>query len=855
MALTAGSRLGPYEILGPLGAGGMGEVYRATDTRLGRDVAIKVLPADVAGDADRLQRFEREARAVSALNHPNIVTLYEVGTSDSGPYLVLEKIDGRTLRDAIDEAPLPVRRVLALGAQIAEGLAKAHTAGIVHRDLKPDNVMVTGDGFAKILDFGLAKLMFPELGAAPIAETTMAKETGSGVVLGTLGYLSPEQASGKPADFRADQFALGALLYEMTTRERPFKRETVLESLAATIRDEPEPVRSKRPDVPAPLEWLIERCLSKDPNERYASTSDLARDLASLRDRLSDLTKMPAVEPPARTRVVPRGLLGWAVAAAVIAAAAAGAFFWGRGTAPSSVPAFRQLTFERGLITGARFGADGKTVYYSMAHGAGPSRVFVTRTDRIERSRLDIPVGFLLSVSSRGELGVLLTGERNAYASAGTFVSVPAIGGTPRPIADGVIYADWSADGEQVALQRGACEFPLGKPIPESCVTPRVSPDGTHVAYVRTSRDASQVFVVNLVVRSAAGETVATTAIPHIFGIAWSHDGREVWFSGSETGSPLDRALYALPLRGAPRLIARAPGALTIYDVAPDNTTALIITGAGWFGINARTADARDERSLEHAGRADVVGVTSDGARVLLNETRDIARGAYLKTTDGTQTVPIDPGTAYGLSPDGAWAVVLPRGDSLRMKLVSTGAGGTRDLPIDDGFVPIASEIARWSRDGRRLFVALAVKKQLALTRVYLREDNGPWRAVTPPGMPQPFVVSPSGDAVAIRNTAGTTIHYVDGRPSRTLTGETGAPVHWSTDGRELFLRSPEPFPARVYRRDIATGRVQPWQTIEPPDPTGVWSVGRILVATDDRSYVYQYNRGLNELFLATNLR
>ena len=295
MALTAGTRLGPYEIVSVLGAGGMGEVYRAKDTRLGREVAIKVLPSGVVADPERLARFEREARAVSALNHPNIVTLHEVGASDFGPYLVLEKVDGRSLRELLGDGPLPVRRILSLATQIAEGLAKAHAAGIVHRDLKPDNVMVTADGFAKILDFGLAKLVYPELGGgATDVATTLAGDTASGVILGTLGYLSPEQAAGKPADYRADQFALGALIYEMAARERPFRRGTVLESLAATISDEPDPVQARRPDLPAPLAWLIERCLSKDPGDRYASTSDLARDLATLRDHLSDLTKLPA---------------------------------------------------------------------------------------------------------------------------------------------------------------------------------------------------------------------------------------------------------------------------------------------------------------------------------------------------------------------------------------------------------------------------------------------------------------------------------------------------------------------------------------------------------------------------------
>src|SRR5262245_40052438 len=260
MSLPAGTRLGPYEIAGPLGAGGMGEVFRARDTRLNRDVAIKILPPDFAADRDRLARFEPAAQAGSALSHPSIVTLHEVGGGTTGPYLVLEHIDGQSLRSVIDAGPLPLKKLLDLGAQIAAGLAKAHAAGIVHRDLKPENIMVTGDGFAKILDFGLARLAWPDELEVAAQTVTFAGATASGVILGRPGYLSPEQAAGKPADYRADQFAFGALLYEMAAGTRPFRRETLLESLTATVREEPEPVREKRPDLPAPVAWLIERC-------------------------------------------------------------------------------------------------------------------------------------------------------------------------------------------------------------------------------------------------------------------------------------------------------------------------------------------------------------------------------------------------------------------------------------------------------------------------------------------------------------------------------------------------------------------------------------------------------------------
>ena len=853
MPLTAGTRLGPYEILAPLGAGGMGEVYQASDTRLGRDVAIKVLPADLAGDPERLARFEREARAVSALNHPNIVTLYEVGTGDAGPYLVLEKIDGRSLRDVLAEGPLPLRRILTLAAQIAEGVAKAHAAGIVHRDLKPDNVMITADGFAKVLDFGLAKLVFPELGAAPIAETTMAKDTASGVVLGTLGYLSPEQASGKPADFRTDQFALGALMYEMATGTRPFKRATVLESLTATIREEPEPVRSKRADVPAPLEWLIERCLSKDPNDRYASTSDLARDLASMRDRLSDLTRMPAGDAPGRARSIPRRLVGWTLGAAVVAAVAAGAFTWGRWTAPVSVPSFRPLTFQRGVITGARFGSDGKTVYYSAAYGDGPSRVYMTRLDRADSRLLDIPAGFLMSVSSKDELAILLTTERSTYNSPGTLARVPAIGGIPRELVHGVTYADWSSDGERIAILRpdGTCEFPLDRPLTR-CGLFRVSPDGSHLAMYTSPP------VMRIEIRTVEGQIVGGVDMPHVWGQAWSPDGRELWFTGSETGSAHDRALYALQLGGAPRLIARVPGAISVFDVAPDRRSALILTGAGWFGINARIGEADQERSLDLLGRSEIVGLSADGTRVLINEAREVGTGTYLRSTDGAPPILIHGDIGRGLSPDGAQAVVETRDREPRLRLIPTGAGTARDIPLNPGLVPTQMEHVHWSQDGRRMFLMLRPAGDgSSRGRVYVRdvESTAPWRLVTPDETraSRGYAVSPDGRTVAAANSSGeVTLYGVDGQPLKSVVGETGIPIHWTSDGA-LLLRGPERLIARIYRRDLSTGRVEPWRTLSPADPTSAMSVGKVLVAGG--SYAYQYSRTSNDLYLAYDLR
>ena len=287
MTLPAGTRLGSYEIVAPLGGGGMGEVYRATQTSLGRQVAIKILITAFAADAERLRRFEHEAQAASGLNHPNIISIYDVGRDGVASYIAMEFVDGKTLRTLLEAGPIGIKKSLQIVEQISDGLARAHAAGIVHRDLKPENLMVTREGIVKILDFGLAK--FAALpGSSSNTMTAAALGTQPGTVIDTVGYMSPEQARGLEVDFRSDIFSLGSVLYEMVTGKRPFKGDSSAQTLAAIIEEDPEPVSEGNPKTPVPLRWIIERCLAKDPDERYASTRDLASDLHSVRDHLSE---------------------------------------------------------------------------------------------------------------------------------------------------------------------------------------------------------------------------------------------------------------------------------------------------------------------------------------------------------------------------------------------------------------------------------------------------------------------------------------------------------------------------------------------------------------------------------------
>jgi predicted ATPase len=307
-SMAPGAKLGPYEIVAPLGAGGMGEVYRARDTRLERSVAIKILPPAFSADFERLQRFEREARLASALNHPNIVTIYDLGQQGSTHYIAMELIEGKTVGELLATGPLPIRNALDIAAQVAEGLAKAHEAGIAHRDLKPGNLMISSDGFVKILDFGLAKLAPPGEGSGTHSLSPWDSQPGQ--VVGTLQYMSPEQATSAEPDFRSDQFSFGVVLYEMVTGKRPFQRSSTAETLVAILREQAEPVGAQKPDTPAPLCWAIERCLAKEPDKRYFSTRDLARELAAIRDRFSEKPDKQVETRPSNIPVQRTGFVG-----------------------------------------------------------------------------------------------------------------------------------------------------------------------------------------------------------------------------------------------------------------------------------------------------------------------------------------------------------------------------------------------------------------------------------------------------------------------------------------------------------------------------------------------------------------
>ncbi|HEY6220929.1 MAG TPA: serine/threonine-protein kinase, partial [Candidatus Eisenbacteria bacterium] len=410
MALPAGTRLGPYELVSLLGKGGMGEVYRAKDDRLGRDVAIKVLPPSFASDAERLKRFEQEARAAGQLNHPNVLAIHDIGIADRTPYIVSELLEGESLRELLDSGPLPARKAAAYMLEIANGLAAAHAKGIIHRDLKPENLQILPGGRVKILDFGIAKLTRDTDGVVDEAAQTLHSLTVTGAIMGTASYMAPEQVRDQPTDQRTDIFALGAILYEMLTAQKAFPGATPADRMSAILNSEPPDLPASVADAFPSLERIVRRCIAKRPDDRFDSARDLAFTLGLFVEpgagRKHPTSSADAVGPAGRAAVDLQ---------------------------------FRRLTFREGDITEARFAPDGQTVVYSAAWEGRRHEVFVTRIEGHESRPLGLENAEVLSVSATGDIAVRVKPQDvGGFITLGVLARLPIIGGIPRELLDGV---------------------------------------------------------------------------------------------------------------------------------------------------------------------------------------------------------------------------------------------------------------------------------------------------------------------------------------------------------------------------------------------------------------------------------
>ncbi|HKA37726.1 MAG TPA: protein kinase [Thermoanaerobaculia bacterium] len=858
MTIASGSRLGPYEVLAPLGAGGMGEVYRARDTRLHRDVALKVLPTDLAADRERLNRFEQEARSASALNHPNIVAVYDVGRSGETSFIAMELVEGRTVRELLASGQLAWKRALSIAAQAADGLAKAHAAGIVHRDLKPENLMVSSDGFVKILDFGLAKLADETKAGLSKALTMAGPQTASGVILGTVGYMSPEQASGAPLDFRSDQFSLGAILYEMATGKRAFSRATVVDTLSAILHEEPEPVAALRPDAPMAFRWVLDRCLAKEHDERYASTRDLARDLATLRDHLSESgVSKPVAVRPGKRRAFP-------LLASLIAATAAGslATFALLKTSLESKPppSYRQITFRQGTIRSARFSPDGQTVVYAAAWSGQPLEVFAVRPGAPESRSLGRLDANELAVSRSGEMALIV---KNSYLGlfpgAGTLARMPFEGGaSPREVLERVSFADWSPDGAAMAIVRDSgaiqrLEYPIGKVLHETggwISHPRISPDGLRVAFLDHpigGDDRGRVVVVDRAGRKTSGATTWSSA----WGLAWPPGGKEVWFTAIKTGS--QREIWAFSLSGKERLVARGPATLTLHDIARDGRV-LVAHDTIRFGILGLAPGEKQERELSWLDNGGLSDISSDGRKILFYEVGEgggEGYSVYVRGTDGSAAVRLGSGNGPKFSPDGRWVLA---GDlrTGQLILLPTGPGEPVTVTRDQ----LEHPFAEFLTDGKR--IAFAAGEPGKGKRLYVQPISGGTAVVlSPEGVQAAGPVSPDGRFVAVMNSGWKTMLCpTSGGALVPIPGAapTEWPVQWSPDSKWLYLKTGL-VPARVFRVDPLSGKRDLWKEFAPPDTTGVVDVQGVVMTPDASAYAYSYVRILSDLFIADGLK
>jgi serine/threonine protein kinase/Tol biopolymer transport system component len=780
MPLQPGKRLGPYEILSPLGTGGMGEVYRARDPRLGRDVAIKVIPSGLSVTPERLARFEREARSASALNHPNIVTIYEFGFADAASFIAMELVQGESLRTVLLDGALPLRRLLPIAIQLAEGLAKAHSSGIVHRDLKPENVMVTEEGHVKILDFGLAKLTQPESssGGGPRIPAVPAA-TQEGVILGTVDYMSPEQATGASADYRSDQFSFGSILYEMATGQWAFRRASAPQTLTAIIQDEPEPITTRNPGIPAPLRWTVQRCLAKEPRNRYASTEDLARELVTIRDNLSEATGAPGVFPtaPAPRR---RFRLAAVISAAILLAAAVAGWSLRARDRPWKNPLagarFQRLTDWEGSEFDAAISSDGKFIAF-ISDQAGPFDAWVMQVGGNEVLNLSkglIPVTFGDRNHNLGFSGddshvwIDVFGKGSPVGGTDVWL-VPTIGGNPRLFLPEAISIAFSPDRARLVYNTGDRAEAL------------FTADGN-------GADKKRIFL---------GEPGIGNTYP-----VWSPDGRFIYFVRGLT-TPYDQDLWRIPSGGGKIERLTNHHSRVAYPTFLDERT-LLYAGPRPDGSGSRLYAMDIDRRIPHAaslgleeyvsvaasanGRrlvATVANPTShlwtapitdhvvdEGAvsrfsipavraaaprfgpgQVLFLSSKGGADGLWsFKDGAATELWRGSEGAVFGapdISPDGIRICFLVRREE-RGHLYVMAADGTGSRRIAESLD--ARDTPSWSRDGRWIAVVASEGKEQPLFKVSL-DGGAPVRLVG--GINTNPVWSPDGKVIVYSEHGG----------------------------------------------------------------------------------------------------
>jgi dipeptidyl aminopeptidase/acylaminoacyl peptidase len=838
----------------------MGEVYKAHDTRLNRDVAVKILPASFAADAVRLRRFEYEAQAVAALSHPNILAVFDIGTHDGAPYLVSELLEGESLRELLARGAPSHRKAVGYAIQIAHGLAAAHSKSIAHRDLKPDNVFITSTGQVKILDFGLAKSVGPasQAYASPLDPTieVSGPATDAGTVVGTAGYMSPEQVRGAVVDCRTDIFSFGAVLYEMLTGQRAFKRETAAETMTAILNEEPPETFAAGRQLPAGLDRIVRHCLEKSPDQRFQSARDLAFDLEST----TNATASGAM-PAARASRHFHWRLVAAMTALVLAAAAFGWFAASRHRVDAAQ--FHQLTFRRGTITDARYMPDGQSVLYTAAWEGTEPEIYSAAIDGTGGHPIGISNARLLAISKQGEVAVALAPKRPpfSYLAPGTLARVTNGGGAPKPEIDDVESADYSPGDASLAIVRYVpdkpicqVEYPIGKVLysDQGITSLRFSPDGKYLAFL-THSDPSDDRGTAVILRTNGLKVASSPLFESAEGMAWTPNSKEVWIT-----SPLETGrVHGLSVSGKTREVFSVPGRLFLRDIAPGGQILAEqgIVRHGIVGFNGVS-----QRDLSWLDYGELRDISNDGQMILFEEEGSESKNytVYVRGTDGSPAVAIGDGYGLALSPDKSWALTQKLTEPVnQIWLQPVGAGEPRRLSppnlapviIAGGFFPDGKHVVYIARQTGRP------------PRTWMQDiDGGPPRPITPENIIG-WQVSPNGKwllAGAIQNgTINLLVPTAAGAPVAVKGLNDGeSAVGWSADNRLYVTAAPKPgvMLIEVDKLDPLTGARTRWSEVAVPPIVGLQTENLILTA-DGKSYAYHYHLNLFDLYTVSGVR
>ena len=832
----------------------MGDVYRATDERLGRDVAVKVLKSSVSGDPDRLRRFELEARAAAALSHPNIVAIYDIGMHEGSPYIVSEFLRGQTLRELLQN-PLSLRQAAEYGLQIAEGLVAAHEKRIVHRDLKPENLFVTREGRVKILDFGIAKLTSPEA-SEPSSLEALTTQTRAGSILGTVCYMSPEQVRGKTVDHRSDIFSLGTILYEMVTGNRAFTGETEADTMMAVLKEDPREMTLRWQNIPPAFEQVIFHCLEKEPENRFQSVRDLAFALGTVS---TSTGKQVAISRPRKLRL--GRWLPWLATGLFLALV--GAFFATRCKGTTGSVVYRRITFQRGTIYSARFSPDSHSILYGAMWNGQPLELYTTVGD----SPLARPLGFtaahMVALSANDELALVMNGLPNRKNfDGGVLARAPLAGGTPREILENADYADWSPKHDLAVVHRAngqsRLEYPIGKVLyqtPGSISDIRFSPDGSHIAFMdHPARwdDRGSVCVTDL----AGNRKTLASGWGSEDGLDWSPHGDEVWFSAAEN-SVSARSLWAVNLAGNKRKILAIPGGVTLHDIAPDGRV-LVTVDAERVAMEWTGQDTRNVRDLSWYDWTTAKDISKDGQWVLFEESSEPAGPDYavaIRNIDGSPPIRLGDGSAGTLSPDGKWALSVYTGTPEHVSVFPIGPGEARQI-----FLPELEHLengeAHFLPDGKRMVVRGNAPGRPS--RDFIVDLSDPKPKAVPLTHEGEFVFSPSpdGQSMVCNLDKQVAIFPLNGvSPVPLPLSASDYILGWTADSKALYVTLHNEIPLKIYRFDLASKRTTFVRELMPTDRAGVVEINPVVTTPAAAEFAYSYYQILSALYVVTGLR